>query len=167
MALPLAMLAGAWILVQALYHMGWRLNLTRSMPLGFHHMVDATSRPNLTIPSGSLVEFCPPLWVTPTRFLFYEKGMCSSGGAPMFKRVIATEGDVVIVNTDGMRVNGVLVSLSGQISTVAAKQIGCFVMAHDEYWVYGEGSSPGMAAHSFDSRYIGAIRRGQILSVGV
>ena len=151
---------------EALRAAGWRINLTASAPLGLYHLKPVTS---VQIPRGSLVECCPPAWITPTAFPFYMSGDCPGGGRAMLKTIVGIPGDQVRVTDDGVNVNGL--TLPGSVPRLQSVQDpeialprfrGAVLLGPGQYWVYGGGSLTVYAARSFDSRYYGPITGAQI-----
>ncbi len=150
--------------------MGWRVNLTQSEPLGFYRLEPVF--PGTPIARGAMVEFCPPAAVTPDRYPFYMTGDCPGGGMPMFKQVAAIPGDRIRVSMASVAVNGVVLPFSSQLThsekwpwVRLPHQAGEFVLGPGQYWVYGGGARPALAAQSFDSRYWGPVRRVDIRRV--
>jgi len=150
---------------------GWRLNLTASEPLGLYRLEPVTSN---QIPRGTLVELCPPAWVTPAAFPFYMQGDCPSGGKAMLKMVVGIPGDRIWVSEGGVTINGVTLLdsapriRSNQYPKILLPRVrGELVLRPGQYWVYGRGAQPALAALSFDSRYFGAIAIGQIRGLAI
>ena len=150
---------------------GWRLNLTASEPLGLYRLEPVTSN---RIARGALVELCPPAWVMPAAFPFYLSGDCPGGGRAMLKIVVGIPGDRIWVSADGVTINGV--TLSGSAPRLRSNQYpkillprvrGELVLRPGQYWVYGRGAQPALAALSFDSRYFGPIAIGQIRGMAI
>ena len=150
---------------------GWRLNLTASEPLGLYRLQAVTMN---QIPRGALVELCPPAWVTPAAFPFYMQGDCPGGGRAMLKTIAGIPGDRIGVSEDGVTINGVM--LPGSASRVRSLQYpeillprfrGEVRLGPQQYWVYGGGARPALAALSFDSRYFGPIAIGQIRGLAI
>ena len=81
---------------------GLHCNLTASLPLGLYREFP---RPEGL---GDLVAICPPAeWVRLVRDRGYlPPGRCDGGGAPLLKRIIAVEGQVVVVDAEGVSVDG-------------------------------------------------------------
>ena len=166
-AIPLAILAGVALASNLLWWSGWRINLTESEPLGFYRLFPV--EPTTAIRPGERIEFCPPPSVTPARFPFYMKGDCPGGGMPMFKQVVGVPGDRITVTLQGVTINGRALSYSGQLTRSGTwpwlrlpHQLGTFTLGPDQYWVYGSGAKPALAAQSFDSRYWGPVERAEI-----
>jgi conjugative transfer signal peptidase TraF len=150
--------------------MGWCINLTESEPLGLYRM--APMQPDFVIHRGSRVEFCPPDAVTPERFPFYMRGDCPNGGMSMFKTIAGVPGDVIEVSSNGILINHHQLPYSNQLErskqfpwVTLPHQSGKIVLGPQQYWVYGSGSQPELAAQSFDSRYWGPIKDSQIRAV--
>lgn len=145
---------------------GWRVNLTASAPRGVYRLQPLTTLP---IHRGSLVELCPPAWVTPTAFPFYMRGDCAGGGKALLKTIVGVPGDRIAVTEVGITVNGVRLpgsapmSKSVQYPDISLPRFRCeVVLGPEQYWVYGSGARPELAALSFDSRYFGPVSTGQI-----
>lgn len=140
---------------------GWRVNLTASEPRGFYQL-----RPigRSALPRGTLVALCPPACVTPAAFPFYMAGDCPGGGRVLLKTIVGVPGDRVEGSPDGIRINGVLLPDSAaKPRSVRYPELrlprwhGTRVLGAGQYWVYGCGAHPFLAARSFDSRYFGPI----------
>ncbi len=156
----------------ALVVMGLRYNDTPSAPLGWYwRRPVSASGPAL----GDFVAVCPPAWVTPLRFPFYERGhgddRCPGGGEPLVKRIAAVPGDTVVETAAGVQVNGRALPLSAPMPASPVTGIrlpwatGRWALARGEYWLYGPGAAPGWARYSFDSRYFGPVPRTAIRGV--
>jgi conjugative transfer signal peptidase TraF len=132
--------------------LGIRFNLTESLP----QTVFITT----SDPSATLVEFCPQ---EPAARLSVERryrmpGICSDGGAPLLKPVVAREGDQVEVSTNGIAVNGKLLRNSAARTrdsrgrSLTSWPSGKYVVAAGFIWVVSE-----YHPLSFDSRYYGPV----------
>ena len=171
MLFAIGTVAGLLGAADATWRSGWRVNLTESEPLGFYRLV--AIRPSTVIRRGALIEFCPPAGITPARFPFYMKGDCAGGGMPMFKQVVGVPGDRIDVTLHGVSINGRPIPYSAQLARSATwptlqlpHQARLFTLGASEYWVYGGGAQPALAAQSFDSRYWGVVARAEVRSVG-
>ena len=159
---PLGFLFALWAGSQYLFNEGFRINWTRSMPLGLYKLV----APNAPFRAGDIVEFCPPGWVNPETFSFYPTGRCASGGEPMLKKVVATAGDVVDATDSGVLINGTPLQNSYPLIRPGLPRLrGRFELSSNEIWVFGSGSSPELARHSFDSRYFGPVQARSVTGV--
>jgi conjugative transfer signal peptidase TraF len=169
-AIPLAALAATALVISVLWWLGWRINWTESEPLGLYQLLPAT--PGTPIMRGERAEFCPPPTVTPQAFPFYMKGDCPGGGMPMFKQIVGVPGDRIAVTQQGVSINGEPLPHSGQLpGSPTYPQVhlpyekGRLTLGPDQFWVYGSGARPELAAQSFDSRYWGPITRQDIRRV--
>ena len=125
------------------------------MPLGLYKL----EAPNAPFRPGDIVEFCPPSWVSPDIFRFYPRGRCAGGGEPMLKEVVATAGGVVDATDSGVLINGTPLQNSDPLIRPGLPRLrGRFELSSTEVWVFGTGSSPELARHSFDSRYFGPVQ---------
>lgn len=165
-------LAGGVGLPAMIVVMGLRYNDTPSAPLGWYWRRSVpASGPEL----GDFVAACPPAWVTPVRFPFYERGhghdRCPGGGQPLIKRIAAVPGDTVVETVAGVKVNGRLLPLSVPMIVAPVtgmrlpRPMGRWVLPAGHYWLYGPGATPGWARYSFDSRYFGPVRLAAIRGV--
>jgi conjugative transfer signal peptidase TraF len=164
---PLAALAATALAVNVFWWCGWRINWTESEPLGLYRLTPLA--PGAPITRGERAEFCPPPTVTPQSFPFYMKGDCPGGGMPMFKQIVGIPGDRITVTPQSVSINGKPLPYSGQLpGSPIYPQVrlpyerGSFTLGPDQFWVYGSGARPALAAQSFDSRYWGPITRREI-----
>ena len=170
MLFAIGTVAGLLGAADAIWGSGWRVNLTESEPLGLYRLV--AIQPSTVIRRGALIEFCPPAGITPARFPFYMKGDCAGGGMPMFKQVLGVPGDRIDVTLHGVSINGRPIPYSAQLARSATwptlqlpHQARVFTLGPDQYWTYGRGARPALAAQSFDSRYWGAVVRAEVRRV--
>lgn len=138
---------------------GLRVNVTPSMPVGIY-WATVSSR-------AALVEFCPEEpFASESRERHYRPHgvVCRDGGSPLVKPVVARSGDIVEVNEAGIAVNGnrlpatVTLAADREGRALTPWPHGDYVVAADELWV----ASPGKLG-SYDSRYMGPIRKRQVL----
>ena len=167
---PVIVMALASLAANLVYWSGWRVQLTESEPMGLYHL--HALQDGEVIHPGQEVEFGPPAEVTPAAFPFYRSGDCPAGGMAMMKTVAGVPGDHVVATMAGIWVNGRHLPHSGQLVRSTAypwvhlpHQLGSFVLGPRQYWMYGSGAKPPLAAQSFDSRYWGPIQRSQIRRV--
>ena len=170
MLFAIGTVAGSLGAADVLWCSGWRVNLTESEPLGLYRLL--AIQPSTVIRRGALIEFCPPAGITPTRFPFYMKGDCAGGGMPMFKQVVGVPGDRVDVTLHGVLINGHPIPYSAQLARSSTwptlqlpHQARVFTLGPDQYWTYGRGAWPALAAQSFDSRYWGVVARADVRRV--
>lgn len=156
---PLLLLFLFYIFVWIAYSQGYRLNISRSMPLGFYQL---QPRP-ANLQRGDLVVFCLPAEQIPKRLVLPKSNSCPSGALPFLKAIAGVPGDYVQTLPNGVFVNGALVAGSG---CSANARLPCKpyqkTLPSEEYWVFGSGASGHLAAHSFDSRYFGPVWIGSI-----
>lgn len=146
------------------YALGYRLNLTSSVPIGLYRLGAAAAA------RGRIVAYCPA--DRPVFHMARERGYilggldCDGGFRPIFKPVAAVAGDVVMVAGEGIRVNGALLANSRarrhdrERRPLPTLPAGRHVVRPGEIWLVSS-HSPG----SFDSRYIGAVPAAGILGV--
>jgi conjugative transfer signal peptidase TraF len=162
---PLMLMA----LVVILYGLAWRagvgmaINLSPSMPRGVY-LTRPVSEPKI----GDWVSLCIPSDSAPvyrSRGYLPESSRCPSGLAPVMKPIVATSGDIVSIEHDGIRVNDLLIPNSPIFDTdsngrsISHLPLGWSSrLAASEYFVLAT-----FHPRSLDSRYYGPIRRIQIL----
>lgn len=157
-AAPVAMLLGLVAFAAAL---GYRLNVSASLPLGIWQNVGDEPR------RGSFVTACIPRHLPAmdvaieTRML--PDGRCPGGVVPLLKRVVATEGDIVILADGGLQVSGRPIPNTatprGSDKLPPAYPRGTYLVGKDQFWLIAN-----VHPHSFDSRYFGPVGRADILS---
>lgn len=106
-----AVLLGLGAVVVLLGLLGFRFNLTRSLPVGVYR---STTEP---VTRGSIVHVCLPSEVAEFARArgYLGPGPCTGGVRPLGKMVLALEGDVVTMRPDAIRVNGVMVPRSATV----------------------------------------------------
>ncbi len=141
-----------WLAIIAVYA-GVRFNLTPSLPMGLY-VVSSADR-------AQLVTFCPPpLAPGDTAFSrgYAARGSCDDGGAPLMKPIVARAGDTVVIDANGIAVNGVILpnstaravdSLGRQLPTYSQ---GMYRVPAGFFWAISS-YNPG----SVDSRYYGPL----------
>lgn len=142
-----------WVLA---YAFGVRYNRTPSLPGGFYSSVEVTPE---DVARGQIVLICPPeetaLYAVKRGYI--KQGSCASGGSPLGKVVIAMEGDTVVVDAEGVAVNGRDVPFSqplfeDSVGRKISPVLGTIVVP--EAHVYIMSNYHG---RSFDSRYFGPL----------
>ena len=136
---------------------GLRVNVTASLPVGLYL---ATSDAN-----AALVEFCPaePFAAESRDRNYRPKSIaCPDGAAPLVKPIAARPGDTVLVTDKGIVVNGkqfphsAALELDGAGRKLKPWLSGTYAVAPNELWVVSTYRG------SYDSRYMGPIRRDQV-----
>ena len=144
----------------AFYLAGARVNTTRSIPLGPYW---TTSAP---VEKGQYVIVCPPnasVFHEAKKRGYIAAGLCTGDYGYIMKRVLAVEGDVIAITSEGVRVNGHLLSLSAPLKadrvgrSLPRYQSNPFTLEASEVLLMSDASSI-----SFDSRYFGPVKRAQI-----
>jgi conjugative transfer signal peptidase TraF len=143
--------------------LGLRLNTTHSVDPGFYWVVEKLPE------KGDFVSFCPAQ-DSMTQMAF-ERGYIGFGNCPghterLLKIVYGTEGDIIELTQNGVKVNGALLPFSTTVTQdglnrplvpFAKKKL---VLQATEFWVMTNRSPL-----SFDSRYFGPIRLNQVGAV--
>jgi conjugative transfer signal peptidase TraF len=139
--------------------------MTPSVPVGIWWIhTGAISR-------GEYVKACLPQKIANVGIArgYLSRGSCSPEKVvPVIKRVIALPGDVVVVDANEVRVNGVSIPISrrrrldsGGRPIPSSVHLGTSVVPADRVWLFGE------IPLSWDSRYYGAIPMSSIRGVAV
>jgi len=141
---------------------GLRLNLTGSLPVGLY----LASR---AVPvRGAIVLAClRPALAAFARDRGYvpRGGGCPGDVLPLGKPVLAVAGDTVTVTSSGLLVNGIPVPNSRPLVTdrkgrpLPRLALGQHVVRPSSLWIVSSYSR-----FSFDSRYFGPVRAGQVLT---
>lgn len=134
--------------------LGYRFNLTASLPLGVYR---ATSEPATR---GSVVHACLPPEVAKfaRRRGYLGPGSCPSGVRPIGKMVLAVAGDTVTLSRGAIRVNGQAVPNSATLledsrgRPLPHYRWGTHRLGTEELWLF----SP-YHRNSYDSRYFGPV----------
>jgi conjugative transfer signal peptidase TraF len=158
-------IAGAVLGSLAVAHgAGLRVNTTSSVPIGLWEIAAGRMRPA----RGDVVAVCLP--AEPARQAeernYVAAGDCPDGVEPLVKPVAAIGGDLVVVSTGGITVNGVSVANTVPLTQDEAGRAlrsvmpGSYRVAPAELWL-ASGHNP----RSFDSRYFGAVPIANVLGV--
>lgn len=142
---------------------GIKINTSKSIPLGIYR---SSERP---IEKGDFVLFCPPpnpdFDMAKNRG-YLAGGLCPGGYGYMMKDVAGISGDIVAVDAEGVRVNGILLPESKPLQADPAGR----QLPHFQADSYTLGKSEvllmsDVCSLSFDGRYFGPINRLQIKTV--
>lgn len=152
----------------AALHIGLRLNLTPSLPLGVYRTSDGAIQP------GAVVLACLPDavaglaaqrgYIARGRPMDAER-VCPGGTEPIGKVVLAVAGDTVEVREAGLQVNGHRIPRSGRFPKdsfgrpVPRIAEGVHVVRAGDLWLIAT-----IHRRSFDSRYFGPVPTTNVLS---
>ncbi|NCT57014.1 MAG: conjugative transfer signal peptidase TraF [Legionella sp.] len=140
--------------------MGFRINITDSIPVGLYRITGINKLKN------SFVIFCPddrPAFKQGVDRGYINLGLCPGGYGYLMKQVVAIKGDKVSVTSDGVFVNEQPISFSkpklldGMNRKLPEWRALNYQLKEDEIMTMTSQSS-----WSFDGRYYGPIRIGQI-----
>jgi conjugative transfer signal peptidase TraF len=142
--------------------LGFRFNLTGSLPYGVYHTTAEPAR------RGSIVHVClPPKVAAFARERGYlGPGSCVGGVRPLGKMVLAVGGDVVVLRPEGIRVNGVSISHSAALPRDSRGRPlphapwGEYRLSAGQLWLF----SP-YRRNAYDSRYFGPVKIQRMISV--
>lgn len=146
-------------------HLGFRLNLTPSYPLGVWRVVPKQAGYEV----GDLVFVCPPdtpMFKMALERGYLPRGLCPSGTGPLIKTIAATEGQMVEIGIgigDGVSIDGEPVPNSTiKILDAEGRALlpakGGVVPADDAFLL---SAYPG----SFDGRYFGPLPLSGVLGL--
>ena len=155
---PLWIFSAAVCLCALFAGLGFRLNLTPSLPLGLYRFVPGP------IERGTLVAACLPLELAleGRRRGYLSRGGCPGGVTPALKRVGAANGDVVVVRPDGVFVGGVMLQAAAPREdsrghSLEPMPVGEYRLASQELWLFT--TEP----RSWDSRFYGPLSASTVL----
>jgi conjugative transfer signal peptidase TraF len=142
---------------------GIRINTSESIPVGIYRTC------NSPIEKGCFVLFCPP--PDPVFDMAKERGYLAGGLCPgdygyMMKDVAGISDDIVAVDADGVRVNGIMLPESKPLQADPAGrplphfQADSYTLGRSEILLMSD-----VCSLSFDGRYFGPINRLQIKTV--
>ena len=138
----------------------FRINWTRSMPLGLYRVRPAE------IHSGSRVLVCLPEGIARVgrERGYLPQGSCPSGASPVLKVIAALPADRVELRIDSVVVNGVATAATrlrerdGRGRSLAHAPLGVSRVPDGEVWLLGLRPD-----RSWDSRYFGPVPLASIL----
>ncbi|HAU0665193.1 TPA: conjugative transfer signal peptidase TraF [Legionella pneumophila] len=149
------------IAVGALFHaMGFRINLTESIPIGLYRIDSKASIKN------SYVIFCPDdreSFRLARNRGYIDHGLYCNGYGYLMKKVVAISGDILSVTNEGVFVNQILTPYSkpklqdGMKRSLPHWQVMNYQLQKDEVMTMTSQSE-----WSFDGRYYGLVHTGQI-----
>jgi conjugative transfer signal peptidase TraF len=149
----LSIILPAGIVLAGLYMSGYRVNVTRSMPVGVYRIIEGN-----TPERGDYVAYCP---VGATAALALDNGWlrpgsCDAGTRPLLKILAGVAGDTVRLSAAGIRINGVLQPCSAARSV---DKNGIALTRHIPEGTVPAGMAFLLARHegSYDSRYFGPV----------
>lgn len=149
---------GMSISLAILFFMGFRINTTHSMPTGLYQIAGEA----MTVQHGDFVQLClAPHWSTYARNRGYiDAGSCPDGSSPLLKQVAGLEGDYIIMDAEGLRLNNECLSLNTRDSKgrVLPATLSGSIPA-------GMAFVRGLSQDSFDSRYFGLVPLSQLRMV--
>ncbi|HAU1321515.1 TPA: conjugative transfer signal peptidase TraF [Legionella pneumophila] len=149
------------IVVGALFHaMGFRINLTESIPIGLYRITSEASIKN------TYVIFCPDnresFRLARDRG-YIDHSLYCDGYGYLMKKVVAVSGDILSVTNKGVFVNQILTPYSkpklqdGMKRSLPQWQVMDYQLQNDEVMTMTSQSE-----WSFDGRYYGLVHTGQI-----
>lgn len=140
--------------------MGFRVNVSDSIPIGLYRIAGLTNLKN------SFVMFCPDdrqAFKTGIERHYINHGLCPGGYGYLMKKVVAIYGDTVSVTAEGVFVNQKLLPFSkpklndGLNRTLPQWRTVNYKLKEDEIMTMTSQSD-----WSFDGRYYGPVHIGQI-----
>lgn len=156
-ALIVGVLGATGIGTGTAYALGYRLNMTSSVPIGVYHI-----KTDGRFERGQIVALCPPdnaaIQLGRDRGYVLDGYACPGGYRPLFKPVAAMAGDVVTVAAEGISVNGRLLpntkarAKDGEGRPLPVVARGSYPVLPGQVWVISTYN-----ARSYDGRYFGAV----------
>lgn len=150
-------------MVLLLVAMGFKINMTDSIPIGLYRITDIKNLKN------AFVIFCPedkPVFQQARDRGYIDSGLCPGGYGYLMKKVVAIKGDNISVTDEGVLVNHQLIPFSKPISADGLKRplpqwrTRDYQLKKDEILTMTSQSE-----WSFDTRYFGPVRLSQIKGV--
>jgi conjugative transfer signal peptidase TraF len=144
----------------AAFTVGARINTTKSIPIGLYWIS------NEPVAKGAYVMFCPPqngVFVEAKERGYIGAGFCPGGFGYMIKRILAAKNDIVVINDEGVRVNGEFLPLSVPRNVDTVGRV--LPQFHVDRYTLGEAElllMSDVSDTSFDGRYFGPVNRSQI-----
>ncbi|HAT8773705.1 conjugative transfer signal peptidase TraF [Legionella pneumophila] len=149
------------IVLATLFHgMGFRINLTESIPIGLYRITSADPIKN------TYVIFCPDnreSFRLARNRGYIDHGLYCDGYGYLMKKVVAVSGDILSVTKKGVFVNHILIPYSkpklqdGLKRALPQWQVMNYQLQKDEVMTMTNQSE-----WSFDGRYYGLVHTGQI-----
>lgn len=140
--------------------MGFRVNMTDSIPIGIYRMTGIKNLKN------AFVIFCPedkPVFQQARNRGYIDSGLCHGGYGYLMKKIVAVKGDKISVTDKGIFVNHQLIPFSKPISTDGMNRPLPQWRARDYQLKEDEIlTMTSQSEWSFDSRYYGPVHTGQI-----
>ncbi|HAT1844346.1 conjugative transfer signal peptidase TraF [Legionella pneumophila] len=156
-----AMFLVSLIAASSLFHiMGFRINLTESIPVGLYRITNADSIKN------AYVIFCPDdreSFRLALERSYIDHSLYCGGYGYLMKKVVAVSGDILSVTNEGVFVNHMLIPYSkpklqdGMNHALPQWQVMNYLLQEDEVMTMTSQSE-----WSFDGRYYGLVHTGQI-----
>lgn len=144
------------------YLAGFRINISESMPLGIWR-VEQVRWP---LKRGDIVWFCPlenNTFKLAIKRLYIPQGVCPNGASYLLKPVAAITGDIVVVTSSGISVNGTMIQYSKPYTYDSLHRLlpqskrGTFRVSRGTVWLISSYNQK-----SFDSRYFGPVQENVI-----
>lgn len=143
--------------------LGFRINLTDSIPVGLYRIT------NIKILKNSFVIFCPDNRLAFKQAIdrsYINNGFCPGGYGYLMKKVVGTKGDSISVTPEGVFVNQKLISFSKPKSQDGAgRKLSQWHALNYELKEDEVMAMTSQSEWSFDSRYYGPVHLSQIRGV--
>jgi len=163
----LPFLRGLWLVLCLAFtgiylagQMGYRLNTTRSAPLGVWRII---SDDPTQLRVGDYALLCPPTNKTIRMLVEHgvlTRGDCRNGESPFVKRVVALEGVNFSVTSDGVALDGLVIASSEPVDIVGLSRSAPAVVPNGHFI-----GLQTMHPRSIDSRYFGPIPISDVLGI--
>ncbi|MCU6244030.1 conjugative transfer signal peptidase TraF [Enterobacter asburiae] len=148
------------IALAAVYHQGYRVNISNSYPAGLYRLIPD----NISLHTGDMVLFCPPDGPAMQLALsrnYIKPGTCKGGFSPVIKKIMAVAGDRISLD-EVIHINGISMPdyrvLKADSHHRPLPQLNSLTVPPESVFLL----SDHRPADSFDSRYYGAVPVSQI-----
>ncbi len=151
-----------YALLWGLIACGYRIVTTHSVPMGLWK-TEPLTRP---LQKGDIAWWCPPDTAV-SRLAkqrgYYPEGDCPGGYPHVMKPVAALPGDTVVIDNQGVKINGQRLANSESRdrdlrgNALQAMRSGAYQVASGSVWLLSS-----FTAESFDSRYFGPVSMTQV-----
>jgi conjugative transfer signal peptidase TraF len=149
-----------------LFLIGYRINLTPSMPIGIWKIKDESQKFQI----GDIALFCLPIDTAIGKIVLeiglLEKGSCPGNIEPLLKPIAAMKGDVFTLTKESVIINGINLTNTKTHATdklglpLPSYPRGSYQVKEDEIWLISN-----LHERSLDSRYFGPVKKTHIKAI--
>lgn len=150
------------IAISVIYFDGYRINTTKSIPIGIYKEVINHPQTN------DYVIFCPPdnpIFQEARRRNYIDIGLCSGNYGYLMKKIVAIKDDHVTISENGVFINNKMIPFSTPLKTDAKGRKLPLININKVLDVADVLLMSDVSSTSFDARYYGIIDKKHIRSV--